>query len=235
MKKDYGGSSLALTDLTSNLLAIFICLFCLAFLLMAKKIEKAKKVDAKAEFLITVTWPEDSDNDIDTYVEDPLGNLVFFRSREKGLLHLDRDDLGTKNDRLQLPDGTSYEVKENREIVTLRGIIPGEYTVNVHMYMKKDKSEETKVTVKLEKINPSVKLITIKDVIVKENGDEKTAFRFELDKEGQVTKVNDLEKELAKGNQTVAPPGYSPPQTTDSDGDRFDDNTGEYLGSGTTR
>ena len=81
------GGGLALTDLTSNLLAVFMCLFCLAFLLMAKKIEKNKKVEAKAEFLITITWPEESDNDVDTYVEDPVGNLVFFRSREKGLLH----------------------------------------------------------------------------------------------------------------------------------------------------
>lgn len=230
MKRDYGGGSLALTDLTSNLLAIFICLFCLAFLLMAKKVEKSKNIDAKAEFLITITWPEDSDNDVDTYVEDPAGNLVFFRSREKGLLHLDRDDLGTRNDRISLPDGSSYEVKENREIVTIRGIIPGEYTVNVHMYLKKDQSEETKVTVKLEKINPVVRLITIKDVILRKNGDEKTAFRFELDKNGNVTKVNDLEKELAKGNQTVVPQGFRPPQNTDSDGDGFDDNTGEFIG-----
>lgn len=232
MKKNYAGGSLALTDLTSNLLAIFICLFCLAFLLMAKKVEKSKKVDAKAEFLITVTWPEESDCDVDTYVEDPLGNLVFFRSREKGLLHLDRDDLGSRNDRIRLPDGTNYEVKENREIVTIRGIIPGEYTVNAHMYMKKGEIPEggLKVTIKLEKINPVVKMITIKDIILEKNGDDKTAFRFTLDKKGNVTDVNDLQKDLATGKQTVAPPGYDPPQHTDSDGDGFDDTTGEFIG-----
>ena len=226
-------SGLALTDLTSNLLAIFICLFCLTFILMAKKIEKEKKVESKAEFLITITWPEESSNDVDTYVEDPIGNLVFFRSREKGLLHLDRDDLGTKNDTIILPDGTIYEVKENREIVTIRGIIPGEYTVNVHMYLHKDDKKETLVTVKLEKINPRVKMITIKEVILKENGDEKTAFRFKLDKEGDVLSVNDLQKDLARKEINPLAP-LSPPENSgnhvDEDGDEFDDNTGEYIG-----
>lgn len=199
-------SGLGQLDLTSNLLAIFICLFCLAFILMAKKIEKEKKVEAKAEFLITITWPEKSANDIDTYVEDPLGNLVFFKSREKGLLHLDRDDLGTRNDTIILPDGTRYEVKENREIVTIRGIIPGEYTVNVHMYLRQDQTEETTVIIKLEKINPSIKLITIKEVILKQNGDEKTAFRFKLDKDGDVLSVNDLQKDLARREVGYVPP-----------------------------
>ena len=227
------GGGLALTDLTSNLLAVFMCLFCLAFLLMAKKIEKNKKVEAKAEFLITITWPEESDNDVDTYVEDPVGNLVFFRSREKGLLHLDRDDLGPKNDTVLLPDGTRYEVKENREIVTIRGIIPGEYTVNVHMYLRKDKDKETPVTIKIEKLNPSVKMITIKEVILGPNGDEKTAFRFKLDKEGDVLSINDLQKELAVGQNLSAPQpfdnGNGNGEHIDEDGDGFDDNTGEFI------
>lgn len=200
---------------------------------MAKKIEKEKKVESKAEFLITITWPEESSNDVDTYVEDPLGNLVFFRSREKGLLHLDRDDLGTRNDTIILPDGTRYEVKENREIVTIRGIIPGEYTVNVHMYLRQDDNKDTPVTIRLEKINPSMKIITIKEVILKENGDEKTAFRFKLDKEGDVISINDLQKDLARGEIGAVSPPFSPEDSgnhIDEDGDGFDDNTGEYIG-----
>lgn len=40
------------------------------------------------------------------------------------------------------------------EIVTLRGIVPGEYVINVHMYMRRDPSPTTLVTVQLDKINP---------------------------------------------------------------------------------
>ena len=50
------------------------------------------------EFLITVFWPDNLEDDVDIYVEDPAGNLVWFKSREPGLMHLDRDDLGKRND-----------------------------------------------------------------------------------------------------------------------------------------
>ena len=103
------------------------------------------------------------------------------------------------------------------------GIIPGEYVVNVHMYSERDKSEKTPVTVKLEKINPLLKTITIKETELGKAGDEKTCFRFTLDNVGDVTSVNDLEKELAKSQVQTYPqyqpevtyPEYSPPTTPD--------------------
>lgn len=223
MSKEKYGAGIAMTDLATNLLGVFICLFMLAFLMMSKKIEeKNNKVESKAEFLITITWNKDSNNDVDTYVEDPLGNLVFFRAREKGLMHLDRDDIGTTNDAITLGDGKTVTVRENREIVTIRGIIPGEYVVNVHMYSDRDKAEKTPVTAKLEKINPLLKTITIKEVELGKTGDEKTCFRFSLDNAGDVTSVNDLEKDLAKSQVQTYPqyqpevtyPEYTPPPTT---------------------
>jgi hypothetical protein len=225
MNKEQYGPGIAMTDLATNLLGVFICLFMLSFLMMSKKIEeKNNKVESKAEFLITITWEKNSTNDVDTYVEDPLGNLVFFRAREKGLLHLDRDDLGTSNDKVQLSDGKTIEVRGNREIVTIRGIIPGEYVVNVHMYSERDKAEKTPVTIKLEKINPALKLITLKEVTLGKAGDEKTGFRFTLDNVGDVTSVNDLSKDLAKSQVQVPQygaepqisfPEYTPPANPD--------------------
>ena len=207
MNKDQYGPGIAMTDLATNLLGVFICLFMLSFLMMSKKIEEQenKKIDYKAEFLITFTWDANSDNDVDAYVEDPAGNLVFFRAREKGLMHLDRDDLGKRTDRITTPDGKSIEIKENRELVTIRGIIPGEYTVNAHMYLEKDNNEKTPVTVKLEKINPYIRLITQKTVELEKTGSEKTAFRFTIDKTGDVTNVNDLEKKLAISRSDYQP------------------------------
>jgi len=211
MSKEQYGPGIAMTDLATNLLGVFICLFMLSFLMISKKIEeKNNKVESKAEFLISITWDKNSNNDVDTYVEDPLGNLVFFRAREKGLLHLDRDDLGTSNDAIKMADGSMVIVRENREIVSIRGIIPGEYVVNVHMYSERDKAEKTKVTVKLEKINPALKTITIKEVELGKTGDEKTGFRFTLDNAGDVTSVNDLAKDLAKSQVQV--PQYQQPQ-----------------------
>lgn len=205
-------SDLSFVDLAFNLLICFVCLFSITFMLMSKKIEKDKKINTKAEFIITVIWDKNSNCDVDTYVEDPMGNLVSFGRREQGLMHLDRDDLGKRNDRVILQDGRLIEISENREIVTIRGIIPGEYVVNVHMYRRPsqqdynpdtdgeilDEPNPTPVTIRLDKLNPRVKLIAQKEVTLENNGDEKTAFRFTLDKDGDVTSTTDLFKSLTK-------------------------------------
>lgn len=229
MRKNSLGTFISFTDMAMCLLLLFICLFALTFVFMSKKVEKNKKVDAKAEFILTMEWADGSDDDVDMYLEDPAGNLSFFRAREVGLMHLDRDDLGSKNDRIRLADGTMYEVKENRETLTIRGIIPGEYTLNGHMYLKKDPGDKTIVKVKMVKVNPTVKVVMIKEIELNKSGDEATAFRFVLNKQGEVTDINFLPKELAVGQHT---PSFSAPAIAphlDEDGDGFDDNTGEFI------
>ena len=87
--------------------------------------------------LAAVAVPDGSTDDIDTWVQDPAGNLVWFRAREAGLMHLDRDDRGLTNDVIVV-NGKQVVNPLNQEVVTLRGIAPGEYTVNVHYYDSKD-------------------------------------------------------------------------------------------------
>ena len=79
-------------DMLFNMLIAFVFCFIIALLAMNPKALKAGDIPAKAEFIITVSWPDMNPNDIDTWVQDPGGNLVWFRAREAGLMHLDRDD-----------------------------------------------------------------------------------------------------------------------------------------------
>ena len=204
MKRNYH-TNLAFLDLLFNTLLCFAALFSLAFILINPS-KKNKNVDAKAEFIITVIWPSEMDDDVDTYVEDPEGNLIAFNRREQGLMHLDRDDTGLSFDTISTSFGI-VEYKENREMVTIRGYVPGEYVVNVHMYTKRE-DKETPVTIILEKINP-YKVVTGRNVVLKLRGDEKTAFRFTVDDEGKVIQTNQLEKGLAKRNPRPTLPGDS--------------------------
>ena len=187
----------------------FAAMFFLALILMNQKTTTDSKITPKADFIITVTWPKESGDDVDAYLEDPLGHLVFFSRREDGLMHLDRDDLGKRNDIIQTDLGP-IEYQLNQEMITVRGIIPGEYTMAVHMYHKMteseygkyegdhpDPSKPTEVTVKIEKMNPHVKLIALKKVKLENNGDEATVLRFTLDKQGKVTEMNELPKPIA--------------------------------------
>jgi hypothetical protein len=188
---------LSFLDLLFNTLLCFAALFMLSFMLINPS-KNDNNTQSKADFMITVTWPDEIDNDIDTYVKDPQGNLVAFMRREEGLMHLDRDDLGNRNDTIQTPLGPVVH-PENKEIVTLRGFMQGEYIVNVHMFRRTDGLALTEVIVQLDKINPLFKTIVIKRVTLGSNGDEKTAFRFKLDKDGEVVEVNELPAKLTKG------------------------------------
>ncbi len=48
-------------------------------------------------------------------------------------MHLDRDDLGERNDAIEVA-GRRVLNPLNQEIVSIRGILPGEYVVNLHLY-----------------------------------------------------------------------------------------------------
>ena len=193
-KRDYS-SSTSFLDLLFNSLLAFVSFFMLS-LLMIKVENNKSEIEAKAEFLITLQWAEEQNDDIDLYVENPLGDLVFFKTKEIGLMHLDRDDLGRTNDYITLADGSWHVYKENREIVSLRGIIAGEYTINLHVYNKASQTP-TVVNVKVEKINP-YSIIAVKDLTLTQVREEQTAFRIKLNAEGNVTKIiHDLPKFLA--------------------------------------
>ena len=205
MKRNYH-TNLAFLDLLFNTLLCFVALFSLAFVLINPS-KKNKTVDAKAEFIITVIWPSEMDDDVDTYVEDPEGNLIAFNRREQGLMHLDRDDTGVAFDTISTSFGI-VEYKENREMVSIRGYVPGEYVVNVHMFTKREEAE-TPVTIILEKINP-YSVVTGRNVVLVTRGEEKTAFRFTVNDEGKVINTSQLEKSLITTNPRPTVPGGTP-------------------------
>jgi hypothetical protein len=183
------------SDLLFNTLLIFVMLFAVALVAMNPK-ARTGDIPAKAEFIITVTWPDLNPNDIDTWVQDPGGNLVWFRAREAGMMHLDRDDRGLSNDTIVI-NGQKVVNPLNQEVVTLRGIAPGEYTVNLHYYDSKD-GQPVPINVSVVKVNPQAVVAYYGTVTLQRKGDEATAARFTLDAQGQVTDVNTLAKTIVE-------------------------------------
>jgi len=181
-------------DLLFNLLLGFAFLFIISFLMIQPILKKAE-VHTQAEYIITVTWPLDNRDDVDTWLEDPLGNLVWFNNKEAGLAHLDRDDLGDANDTIILADGSVIKYPYNQELLTIRGFIGGEWTLNVHMYSKLER-EPTIVRVTMDKLNPKLKPILAKDILLEARGHEVTAARFEMSSNGDILSLNDIPKGL---------------------------------------
>ena len=183
------------SDLLFNTLLIFVMLFTVALLAMNPK-AKTGVIDAKAEFIVTVTWPDMNPNDIDTWIEDPGGNRVWFRQREGGMMHLDRDDRGLSNDSIVV-NGHQVVNPLNQEVVTIRGFAPGEYVVNVFYYDSKD-GQPVPVNVSVVKVNPRAEVVFYGTVNLPRKGDEATAVRFSVDRDGRVTGVNTLAKTLVE-------------------------------------
>ena len=181
------------TDLLFNALLGFTFLFLVAIMFMNPE-AKSGLIDPKAEYILTITWEDNSPDDIDTWVEDPDGRIIWFRSPEAGLLHLDRDDRGLLNDTITIK-GVVVENPLNQEVVTIRGVVKGEYVVNLHYYAS-ETHKAVDVNVRLVKVNPALEIIYYGTVNLEKAGDEKTALRFSIGADGKIYKINFLTKQL---------------------------------------
>jgi hypothetical protein len=195
------GTFVPFTDMLFNVLLGFAFMVFIAFSLI-NPTAKTGAVDVKAEFIITMNWPDNDPNDMDLYVEDPANNIVWYHSKEAGLMHLDRDDRGNYRDTITV-NGHTIQNPLNQETVTVRGIVPGEYVVNAHEFLESAPGK-IPVSVKVEKLNPVATVIYYGTLEFDHKGQEETFVRFTLDGNGQVSDVNTRPKSLVRAVRTPA-------------------------------
>ena len=189
------GTFVPFTDILFNALLGFAVMLFIAFALI-KPDDKTGNININAELLITVSWPDNSPDDIDTYVRDPQDNIVWYNTLDRGLIHLDRDDRGEYLDQVMV-DGEKVTFPLNQETVTIRGIVPGEYTINVYEFLNPS-GLTIPVSVKVEKLNPTVKVIYYESMNLTHVGDEKTAIRFTMDADGEISNLNTIQDSLVE-------------------------------------
>ena len=181
-------------------LQVVAFLFFIALLAMNPE-ARSGKIDSKAEFIITMSWPDNHPDDIDLYAEDPVGNIVWYHVREAGFMVLDRDDRGGLNNSIVV-NGKKISSPIRQETVSIRGILAGEYTVNVNHYLATT-GEPVPVAVKVEKVNPAVEVVHYDTVWLDHAGQEKTAVRFRVADSGGVVDVSHREKSLIQLTRSV--------------------------------
>ncbi|NWJ21689.1 hypothetical protein HX849_04160 [Marine Group I thaumarchaeote] len=215
-----------------NILVGVAFLFIVAFLLIKPEAKK-EDFERKAEFVVVMEWDHDQPDDIDLYVQDPTRTKVHFRLPITNFMYLDKDDLGYANDIVKNIDGTITKVNINREVVTIRGIIPGEYIINAHYYSSRNwtgqdtfrntadivsktgKPTKKQLTVKIElhKVNP-YKIWWLGEKTFTHKGQEETFVRFTIDQDGkQVGDFTYVEKKFVTpfGNMGVVNPNRNEP------------------------
>lgn len=190
-------SQWGMLDILYIMLIGFMVMFFIAIQHM-NPVQKEVHADPKAEFQIILTWQDDHKSDVDLWVQDPTGAKVSFRDKEVNLMHLDRDDLGQSSDVMMMPDtGKIIMLELNREVVSLRGIVPGWWTVNVHLYSHED-SRPARAHVEVQKVNP-YKVLDVHNVVLSKKGDEVTVVRFKISAKGELLDKNRLSKRLFEG------------------------------------
>ena len=235
-------STIGFIDILFNILVGFAFLFIVAFLLI-KPEAKREDFDRRAQFVIIMEWDNTRVDDIDLYVQDPSGKIVHFRNRVVNFMHLDKDDLGKRNDVIMI-NGQEMHVPINREVVTIRGIIPGEWVINAHYYSDYDwkvgmPDVPLKVKVSAHKVEP-YSIIWEGDKNFTQKGQEETFIRFTVKKDGTVEKnsIRNLEKSMVlptagEYHSAPRPESHPSPETFigsgDEDGDVQDIPEGQNL------
>jgi hypothetical protein len=141
--------------------------------------------------IVEVRWPDEIDADVDLWVLAPGDRPVGYSNKGGAIFNLLRDDLGKQVDVTGLNYETSYS----------RGIVPGEYTINLHLYRNPSGHYPIPVTVVTSvkgSTEESARQLLASEVLLLGEGEELTVYRFELSEDGDLVagSVHSLHKPL---------------------------------------
>jgi hypothetical protein len=152
------------------------------------------EITAPGNVIVEVRWPDHVDADVDLWVQAPGDLPVGYSNKGAAVFNLLRDDLGMRADVTGLNYETSYS----------RGIPPGQYTVNLHLYRNPSQLYPVRATVvtsvKRDTAERAEQLLA-SEVLLLSDGEEITVYRFRLTEAGALVpgSVHSLFKELRAG------------------------------------
>jgi hypothetical protein len=136
-------------------------------------------VAAPGNVIVEIRWPEGNAADVDLWVQAPGDVPVGYSNKGGAIFNLLRDDLG------RFADATNL----NHEISYSRGLPPGEYVANVHLYRNQSKQPvEVTMTVSVKPtVQAGAKPLLTTNLVLRREGEELTGLRFSLDADGKLT------------------------------------------------
>lgn len=180
------GNNITFNDMLFNILLGFVILFVIAFLLI-NPITKNEDIPAKAEFMIVLEWDDESVSDFDLWLQHNDENPIGFNNKDQNGANLERDDLGYANDIIVI-DGEKRIIRKNREVINIRGVIAGDYYINVHAYSFRENAPTT-VRVTVIDINPRYSEAYSLDARLLGQSYVARLPAFTIDKDGNITSV----------------------------------------------
>ena len=202
-RRGHDDTEIALTNFALTFAKALLVVSVMLVALIAPSNKKDDGVKPKMEYMISAEWPGEMDYDVDVWIKDPQGRVLYYGNREVGFLNLERDDLGALNNAF-LIDGKIVKSPANvhQEIVAVRGFEAGEYIVNVHLYRAGVANvgvgrinvgqavDPVKVAVRIEKLNPTVERKFTGEVTLTEMGQEEHVLRFNMSEAGEIGQIS---------------------------------------------
>jgi hypothetical protein len=144
-----------------------------------RQTKSAENVEPPGNVIIEARWPDDLDSDVDLWVQAPGDIPVGYSNKGGAIFNLLRDDLGRRADATEM----------NYEVTYSRGIPPGEYTVNLHLYRNTAQVVPIPVTIVAsvkKTMQESARQLLATRIDLNREGQERTVFRFEIDDGGDL-------------------------------------------------
>ncbi|PWC45819.1 hypothetical protein [Azospirillum sp. TSO22-1] len=170
-----------------DMLTLLLCGFVACAVIAVPFINESKKSDGKGisdteppgNVIVEARWDDKLRTDVDLWVQAP-GDVPVGYSNKSGLIfNLLRDDLGSYADPTEVNFETSYS----------RGVPPGEYTVNIHLFRNLENVYPiwVRVVARIKRdTEGGAAILASTKVRLDREGQEITAFRFSLDDKGEM-------------------------------------------------
>jgi hypothetical protein len=183
--------------------AMFAILVAIMIANLNPKAESGKgEAKAAGDIIAHIVWPNgDTDVDIWMFGPDEPGPVGY--SNKAGIIwNLLRDDRGV------LPDATPI----NYEDAFTRGVVPGEYIINVQCFRcnlaQFPMTVDMGVSMRDRYSNDTINNIVTTKIVLKADGQEKTGVRFVVKEDGTVdmSSINNVYRKLV-GNKEIEKKG----------------------------
>lgn len=193
--RDYSkyGSNISFIDMLFALLLGVFAIFILTCIMIGSPKQNNQTPNDKSQVMITMTWDDQSANDIDMWVLTPEHNMIGYTNKENTYMALERDDTGLGSD-TAIVNGKPMILRVNKEIIRIRQRRPGHYVVNGYYYAAHTDTEKNifytgamDVRFEIAEINPIYNILFVRTINLKLPGSQVTAFEFDILPDGKVT------------------------------------------------
>lgn len=142
-------------------------------------------VTTYGQYAVTASWQ--GADDVDQYVRDPNGEIAWYGSLQAGPMSLEHDTIPDVTDPVT-PRGA-------HELTVIRESTAGEYVANVQLYRG---TAPVEVTVELWTLRGHDHVLLTRRVLLHQQGDQQTVFRWRLNAAGDFVGHNTLPADLLR-------------------------------------